>query len=71
VITEAATTEPSPVKPVFYDVIALAIGYREASFRALLKRLLDTIILPAPADGTISTEKEAAGAGASATGKNA
>lgn len=48
VLTEAATKDPSPVKPVFYDVIALAVGYREESFRALLKRLLDTIILPAP-----------------------
>jgi hypothetical protein len=63
VITEAATKEPSPVKPIFYDVIALAIGYREDSFRALLKRLLDTIILPAPADEPTSAEKEAAGAG--------
>jgi hypothetical protein len=60
VLTEAATKEPSPVKPVFYDVIALAIGYREASFRALLKRLLDTIILPPPPEEEKSKEKGAA-----------
>jgi hypothetical protein len=50
VLTEAATKRASPAKPLFYDVLALAIGYREASFRALLKRLVDTIILPPAAE---------------------
>jgi len=66
VLTEAATKDPPPsVQPVFYDVIALAVGYREESFRALLKRLLDTIILPA--DEKQSKEKEKAPANAGAT----
>jgi len=46
---DAASTKPSTAaNPVFYDVVALAIGYREKSFRTLLKRLVDTIILPPP-----------------------
>jgi hypothetical protein len=46
VLNEAATTKPVDPNPVFYDVIALAIGYREASFRALISSLFDTVILP-------------------------
>lgn len=47
VLNEAATAgEQVTTNPTFYDVAALAIGYREASFRSLLTRLLDTIILP-------------------------
>lgn len=46
VLTDAATKTTPAVNPVFYDVVALAIGYREESFRVLLKRLIDTIILP-------------------------
>lgn len=47
VLTEAATKgAAAKTNPVFYDVVALAIGYREASFRALVGRLIDTVILP-------------------------
>jgi hypothetical protein len=46
VLNEAATTKPVVPNPVFYDVIALAIGYREESFRALIIKLFDTVIAP-------------------------
>jgi hypothetical protein len=46
VLTEAATKKAATPNPVFYDVIALAIGYREESFRRLIASLIDTIILP-------------------------
>jgi hypothetical protein len=46
VLNEAATKEAVTANPVFYDVIALAIGYREESFRTLIEKLFDTIILP-------------------------
>jgi hypothetical protein len=46
VLTGAATKKSAAPNPVFYDVIALAIGYREESFRRLLASLIDTIILP-------------------------
>jgi len=46
VLTEAATKKTAEPNPVFYDVIALAIGYREESFRTLIAKLFDTLILP-------------------------
>jgi hypothetical protein len=46
VLTEAATKKTAEPNPVFYDVIALAIGYREESFRTLIAKLFDTVILP-------------------------
>ena len=46
VINDAATNEHVAANTVFYDVIALAVGYREASFRAPVSKLIDTIILP-------------------------
>jgi len=59
VLNEAATKKAAAVNPVFYDVIALAIGYREESFRGLLTSVIDTILVPthktpnvnAPQDG--------------------
>jgi hypothetical protein len=45
----AATTKMPPADAAFYDVVALALGYREANFRALLARLVDTIIVPSEA----------------------
>ncbi len=46
VLNEAATKSTATANPAFYDVIALAIGYREQSFRALITSLIDTILLP-------------------------
>lgn len=47
VLAEAAAKGTAATSnPTFYDVIALGIGYREASFRALIGRLIDTVILP-------------------------
>ena len=46
VLNEAATTESVSANPTFYDVVALTIGYREASFRQLIGKLLDTVIGP-------------------------
>ena len=48
VLNEAATNADDKVttNPTFYAVVALAIGYREESFRSLLSKLLDTIIVP-------------------------
>jgi hypothetical protein len=42
----AASKQPAPADAAFYAVVALALGYREASFRALLARLVDTVIVP-------------------------
>jgi hypothetical protein len=46
VLNDAASKKEVAANAVFYDVIALAVGYREASFRALIAKLFDTIILP-------------------------
>jgi hypothetical protein len=46
VLNDAATEDHVAANAVFYDVIALAVGYREASFRTLITNLFDTIILP-------------------------
>jgi hypothetical protein len=46
VLNDAATSQKIVPNPVFYDVIALGIGYREASFRRLIGNLFDTFILP-------------------------
>ncbi len=48
VLANAAAKGGSAPKPdaTFYDVLALVIGYREQSFRALVTRLTDTILLP-------------------------
>jgi ABC-type Mn2+/Zn2+ transport system permease subunit len=59
VLTDAATKTSSTANPVFYDVVALAIGYREGSFRALLERLVDTIILPPDSKSTSDKGQEA------------
>ena len=46
VLNQAATTKHLPASGVFYAVLAFVLGYREQSFRALMTRLIDTIILP-------------------------
>jgi hypothetical protein len=47
-LSTAASSSKTPTPDAtFYAVIALALGYREQSFRELLKRLIDTVILPA------------------------
>jgi len=49
VLTEAATKKAVEVNTAFYDVVALAVGYREESFRSLILKILDTIIVPGEA----------------------
>jgi hypothetical protein len=45
---------------VFYAVISFSLGYREESFRALLLRLIDTVIVPAqPSAPTPATSSAA------------
>ena len=46
VLNDAANKDPVVANAVFYDVIALGVGYREESFRTLIASLVDTIILP-------------------------
>ena len=46
VLNQAATTKHPSANGVFYAVLAFVLGYREESFRALVTRLIDTIILP-------------------------
>jgi hypothetical protein len=46
VLNDAATTTHQTANGVFYAVIAFVIGYREESFRTLVSKLVDTIILP-------------------------
>jgi len=46
VLNDAASTTRPTANGVFYAVIALVIGYREESFRTLVTRLIDTIVLP-------------------------
>jgi H+/Cl- antiporter ClcA len=46
VLNQAASTQHPPANGVFYAVLAFVLGYREQSFRALVMRLVDTIILP-------------------------
>jgi hypothetical protein len=52
VLSEAATQKAIEPNPVFFDVLALTIGYREKSFRDLLLRVIDTILLPGQPTGT-------------------
>jgi len=57
VLNQAATSSDQvATNPTFYAVAALAIGYREESFRSLLSKLLDTIIVPSK-----ESDKEEAG----------
>jgi hypothetical protein len=64
VLNEAATKGKPTPNAVFYDVIALAVGYREESFRKLLEKLFDSIILPGKATkDTKTTTGTAADAG--------
>jgi hypothetical protein len=58
VLNEAATKETPKPNAVFYDVIALAVGYREESFRKLIEKVFDSIILP----GKKEDDNKAAGA---------
>lgn len=51
VLNEAASKKTATPNPVFYDVVALAIGYREESFRHLIASLVDTIIVPGTGKG--------------------
>lgn len=73
VLTEAATTgAAAKPNPIFYSVVALGIGYREASFRALIGRLIDTVILPPSQTSQTSltktaTDRPAAGSVAAAS----
>jgi hypothetical protein len=46
ILSEAANKDAVAPNPVFYDVVALAVGYREESFRELIAKLFDTVILP-------------------------
>jgi len=46
VLNQAATTKHAPANGVFYAVLAFVLGFREQSFRALVMRLIDTVILP-------------------------
>lgn len=59
VLNDAATSKHVAANAVFYDVIALAVGYREASFRALITKLVDTIILPGKKEAEPPSEKPA------------
>ncbi len=51
VLNETASDKAVVANPVFYSVVALTIGYREESFRALITRLLDTVISPGEKKG--------------------
>jgi hypothetical protein len=56
VLNDAATKEHVATNAVFYDVVALAVGYREKSFRQLIAKLFDTIILPGEKEEKKPTE---------------
>jgi hypothetical protein len=60
VLNEAATNADDKVttNPTFYAVVALAIGYREESFRSLLSKLLDTIIIPSKESDKTNPEED-------------
>jgi hypothetical protein len=60
VLTEAAEKKTGAPNSVFYAVISFSLGYREESFRALLLRLIDTVIVPAqPSAPTPATSSAA------------
>lgn len=42
----AGTAAPGGIDNVFYYLIAFGVGYREESFRELMKRMLDVILTP-------------------------
>lgn len=58
VLNEAATKKAAAVNPVFYDVIALSIGYREESFRGLLTSVIDTILVPTHKTPNVNAVKD-------------
>jgi hypothetical protein len=62
VLNQAATSGKPKPNAIFYDVIALAVGYREESFRKLLQKLVDSVILP----GKMEKEKPASGSSTAA-----
>jgi len=63
VLNEAATKKTVAPNPIFYDVIALAIGYREKSFRSLITNLTDTILVPGGGKGSKTDESTGSKAG--------
>jgi len=63
VLNEAASKGSHNSNPVFYDVLALAIGYREESFRSLLTSVIDTLILPGGKKAKATDTTTEAGAG--------
>ena len=67
VLNDAATTSRPTTNSVFYAVIAFVLGYREASFRQLVTRLIDTIVLPPDAAPPNTTAPPATPAAATAT----
>ena len=61
VLNEAATSRHAPANGVFYAVLAFVLGYREQSFRALVARLIDTIILPPDQTSGSKTSQKSTG----------
>jgi hypothetical protein len=66
VLADAANEKPLTPSPTFYDVVAFVLGYREASFRQLITKVIDTIVLPPGAKSPDKTQADIA-AQASAT----
>jgi hypothetical protein len=64
VLTTAAASSKAPITQdaAFYAVVALALGYREKSFRQLLTRLTDTIIVPSEKSDTEKAASSTTGA---------
>jgi hypothetical protein len=46
------TAAAAGVKDLAYFLVAFLVGYREATFRALIKRLTDTLLAPGETTGT-------------------
>lgn len=63
VLNQAATTKHLPANGVFYAVVAFVLGYREQSFRTLVTRLIDTIILPPDKTPSTNTTPPTVGTG--------
>jgi hypothetical protein len=58
---------PNRTSDIFYYLVAFLVGYREETFRSLIKRLADVVLMPATTTTTTTTANATGTAGATTT----
>ena len=58
---------PNRTSDIFYYLVAFLVGYREETFRLLIKRLADVVLMPATTTTTTTTSTSASGTAGGST----